>query len=197
MRSSGPVRFRTIALSALVALLGLHLAAVDASAQNLFLNADMEVCPVTPYNTPPADWGSSGTGSGIDCEWWATGIDPGIFGGSRSPRTQYTQIEGITQSVPTVPGTTYTVSFFVAGNGGTAEIREGTYTGTLIASGPITVSYTQILGTFVATVASTQFYIGTDLATGATGDARIDDACVSTDGALCTVPVELQSFTVE
>lgn len=196
MRSSEPVRFRTIALSALFAVIGLHLAAGGANAQNLFLNADMEDCPGTPHNTPPVGWGSSSTSVGIDCDYWSSGTDPGIFGGSRSPRTQHTAIEGITQSVTTVPGMTYTVSFFVAGNGGTAEIREGTHMGTLIASGPVTASYTQILGTFVATAASTQFYIGTDLTTGATGDARIDDACVSIDGALCTVPVELQSFTV-
>jgi len=154
-----------------------------ASAQNLLVNPDMEACPVM-YNTPPTGWGGDSTSVGIDCAYWATGTDPGLYGGTFSPRTQYMHVEGITQAVSTTVGVTYTVSFYVAGNGGSAEIRLGGRAGTLVGSASITGAYALVSGSFVATATSTTIFIGTDLTTGgATGDARIDDACVSSTGS--------------
>lgn len=153
-----------------------------ASAQNLFVNADMEACPVM-FNTPPTGWGEDSTSIGADCTYWATGGDPGLYGGTFSPRTQYMHVEGITQAVPTTVGVTYSVSFYVAGNGGTGEIRLGDRAGTLVGSSLITGGYMLVSGTFVATATSTTIYIGTDLTSGATGDARIDDACITSSGS--------------
>lgn len=177
MRPLGPTTLFSLALVAL-------LPARIASAQNLLVNPDMELCPVM-YNTPPTGWGGDSTSAGADCTFWATGTDPGLYGGSYSPRTQHNHVEGLTQSVATVVGTTYTASFYVAGNGGLAEIRLGDRAGALVGSATITGSWARVSGTFVASSTSTTLYIGTDLgsSTGATGDARIDDACVSSSGS--------------
>ncbi|MBK9259070.1 MAG: DUF4215 domain-containing protein [Polyangiaceae bacterium] len=159
----------------------------DAHAVNLFSNADMENCPAMPHNTPPAGWGNSSTSLGADCNFWATGTDPGLHLGMRSPRLQWTHFEGMTQSVPTTPGQTYWVSFYVAGNGGFAEIRYDAYNGAIIASVPIlpNTGYSLVTGSFVASAATTTIYIGANLTTNATGDARIDEACMSTIAADC------------
>jgi len=158
----------------------------DALAVNLFTNADMENCPALPHNTPPTGWGNSSTSLGADCEFWATGVDPGLYAGTRSPRIQYMHMEGITQSVSTTPGKTYWVSFYIAGNGGLAEIRYDSYSGATITSVPITSAYTLVTGSFVAATAMTTIYIGANLmAGGASGDARIDDACIATSLGQC------------
>jgi MYXO-CTERM domain-containing protein len=177
---SAPCRLGSLAAG----ILGLA-AALPSSVQgqNLLLNPDMEDCPVM-YNTPPTDWGEDATSAGADCTYWATGSDPGLYGGGTfSPRTQYMYIEGLTQTVATTVGVTYTASFWVAGNGGTAEIRMDSRSGALIASAAITPSYAQVSGTFVASGAATTLYFGTDLSSAATGDARIDDACVTSTGS--------------
>ncbi len=152
--------------------------ASPVDAQNLFMNGDMEDCPALPHNTAPTGWGSDSSSVGIDCDYWATGTDPGLYEGARSPRTQAGHVEGITQAVPTNIGGTYTVSYFVAGNGGLAEIRLGNRTGTLVAMETIVPGYMQVMGNFVATAASTTVYIGTDLRTAA-NDARIDFASIT------------------
>jgi|GEM_PF-6209568 len=169
--------------SAALLMLGSHLP--DARAVNLLGNADMEDCPAVPHNTPPAGWGNSSTSLGADCNYWATGADPGLYMGMRSPRLQWTHYEGITQSVPTTPGQTYWVRFYVAGNGGFAEIRHDAHNGTLITSVPITSTYAGVTGSFVASAAMTTIYIGANLTSNATGDARIDDACIATSLAQC------------
>ncbi|MDI1447487.1 DUF4215 domain-containing protein [Polyangium sp. 6x1] len=172
-------------LAALVVLPGLLSYVSDAGAVNLLVNADMEDCPALPHNTPPTGWGNSSMSAGADCDFWSTGTDPGLYVGMRSPRTQLYYREGMTQTVPTTPGKTYWVSFHVAGNGGTAEIRFDGYDGMLVASAPITSSYTLVTGSFVASAAMTTVYIGTDLTASATGDARVDEACVATSLAQC------------
>ncbi len=182
----GSHTFAAMLVGSLVAVAAFAIAPA-AWAQNLFVNGDMENCPASPHNTAPVGWATDSTSAGVDCDYWATGTDPGMYAGTRSPRTQTGEVEGITQAVTTTPAQLYWVSFYVAGNGGVGEIRLNSRTGTLVASAPVTGTYGLVEGSLTATSATTTIYVGTDLTSGSTGDARIDEACISVNPGECSI----------
>ncbi len=91
--------------------------AISTYAQDFDNGSYEESCLI---NTPPVEWGGESTSAGVDCDYWATGVNPGVSpDGGHFIRFQTAHIESIDQTVSDLTiGVTYEVSVNIAGGTG-------------------------------------------------------------------------------
>ncbi|NOQ76092.1 MAG: T9SS type A sorting domain-containing protein [Crocinitomix sp.] len=167
-----------------------------------FVNGSYETSCL--INTPPVSWDGESTSAGVDCDYWATGVNPGVSpDGGHFIRFQTAHIESIDQTVTGLDiGVTYEVTVYIAGGtGGDFNI----YVDDLLVEafpGASPYEWHSVTTEFVAAGASAnikfEWNLPSGVADGAADGAVIEGSCIPLTTTISSYAICLgDSVTIE